>query len=171
MCVILKVKQLDTYRFLYQGQLTVMKVSKYKEEFDSYGQRKVCPKLNKYRRWAIIPYSNKGSLARRLMREKENQPITKADLQTILNHITSERYKVENYVHDEIEKVNNRVDVLRSDVNELKTDMKQVKKDIVELKTDVNELKTDMKQVKKDVNTIASDLGYVRDENQQLKSA
>lgn len=98
------------------------------------------------------------------MNEKENPSMTKADVQTILEHITSERRKVENYVHEEIEKVNNKVDALQRGVSNLKTSMTEVKKD-------VTAVKTDMKQVKEDVNTIASDLGYKRDEEKQLKSA
>lgn len=87
------------------------------------------------------------------MKDK-NTPMTKdaADVQTILDHITSERRKVENYVHEELENVNNKVDALQKGVSNLKRDMTQVK-------SDVSQLKTDMTEVKDDVNTIASELG------------
>ena len=97
-------------------------------------------------------------------KENENEPLTKADLHTILTHVTAERRHVENYVHEELDKVNNKMDALQKGVSNLKTNMTQAKKD-------VSELNTDMKQVKEDVNTIASDLGYQRDEKKQLKSA
>ena len=57
-------------------------------------------------------------------------PMTKdaADVQKILDHITSERREVENYVHKEIENVHKRVDALQKGVSNLKRDMTEVKK-------------------------------------------
>ena len=100
------------------------------------------------------------------MKEKENEnpSMTQGDVQTILDHITSERRNVENYVNEELQKVHTKMDALQNGVSNLKTDMTEVKKD-------VSALKADMKQVKEDVNTIASDLGYERDAKKQLKSA
>ena len=100
------------------------------------------------------------------MKEKENQnePLTKADLQTILDHITVSTRRVENYVNGELKHTNNKVAALQAGVSNLKRDMTQVKKD-------ASEIKTDMKQVKEDVNTITSDYGYERDEKGKLKLA
>ena len=95
------------------------------------------------------------------MKDK-NAPMTHGGFQTMLDHITSERLKVQNYVHEEMEKVNNKVDALQTGVSNLKRDMTQVKDDVSTLKTDmtqvkddVSTLKTDMTQVKDDVETIA----------------
>lgn len=100
------------------------------------------------------------------MKEKENrnEPLTKADLQTILDHITVSTQKVENYVNDELTNTNNKVEALQTGVSNLKKDMTQVKKD-------ANEIKTDVKQVKEDVNIITSDYGYERDKTGKLKLA
>ena len=99
------------------------------------------------------------------MKDKD-APMTHGEFQTMLDHITSERLKVQNYVHEEMEKVNNKVDALQTGVSNLKRDMTQVKQDVSTLKTDMTEvkddvhsLKTDMTEVKDDVNTIASELG------------
>ena len=97
-------------------------------------------------------------------KENRNEPLTKADLQTILDHITVSTQKVENYVNDELTKTNNKVEALQTGVSNLKRDMTQVKKD-------VNEIKTDVKQVKEDVNIITSDYGYERDKTGKLKLA
>ena len=85
------------------------------------------------------------------MKDK-NAPMTHGEFQTMLDHITSERLEVQNYVHEEMEKVNNKVDALQTGVSNLKRDMTQVKQD-------VSAVKTGMTQVKDDVNTIASELG------------
>ena len=105
------------------------------------------------------------------MSKKADTPMTKGDLQTILDHITDETKSVENYVHEELIKVNDKMDALQKGVSNLRTGMTQVKKDVSELKTDVNQLKSDMKQVKNDVEIVASDLGYKRDAKKTLKSA
>ena len=84
--------------------------------------------------------------------ENKDAPMTKGDLQTILDHVTTETRKVENYVHAEIENVTKKVDALQKGVSNLKRDMSEVK-------TDVSQLKTDMTEVKQDVSTIATDLG------------
>ena len=57
---------------------------------------------------------------------RDNDPITRGDLQTLFDHITSERRSVENYVDNKIEQVNTKVDALQKDVSTLKTDMKRV---------------------------------------------
>ena len=119
------------------------------------------------------------------MKEKENrnEVLTKADLQTILDHITVSTRKVENYVNAELTHTNNKVDALQTGVSNLKRDMTQVKADVSNLKTDVSEmkidmtqvkadvsdLKTDVKQVKEDIDVITSDYGYERDKNGKLK--
>ena len=54
---------------------------------------------------------------------RNNDPITKSDLQTILDHVTSERQKVENYIGDALEKTNTKVDALQKGVSGLKKDM------------------------------------------------
>ena len=74
-----------------------------------------------------------------------NDPITKSDLQTILDHITSERQKVENYIDDELEKTNTKVDALQKGVSGLKKDMSNLenKVDNLENKVDNIENKVD----------------------------
>ena len=117
------------------------------------------------------------------MKENRNASLTKADLQTILDHITDSTRKVENYVNAELTHTNNKVDALqtgvsnlkrdmtqvKADVSNLKGDMTQVKADVSNLKADVSEIKTDVKQVKEDVDIITSDYGYKRDEKGKLK--
>ena len=39
--------------------------------------------------------------------------MNKSDVQTILDHITSERRKVENYIGDKLEKTNAKIDALQ----------------------------------------------------------
>ena len=97
------------------------------------------------------------------MNEKD-KPLTKGDLQTILDHVTTERQNAEKYVNEELNKVNDKVDALQKGVSNLKRDMTQVKKD-------VGTLKTDMTQVKEDVNTIATDLGMEHDEKGRVKKS
>ena len=64
--------------------------------------------------------------------------MNKSDVQTILDHITSERRKVENYIGNELEKTNTKVDVLQKGVSGLKTDMSNIenKVDNIENKVD-----------------------------------
>ena len=70
---------------------------------------------------------------------RDNDPITRGDLQTLFDHITSERRSVENYVDNKIEQVNTKVDALQKDVSTLKTDVSTLKTDMkrVENKVDV----------------------------------
>ena len=70
---------------------------------------------------------------------RDNDPMTRGDLQTLLDHITSERRSVENYVDNKIEQVNTKVDALQKDVSTLKTDVSTLKTDMkrVENKVDV----------------------------------
>ena len=105
--------------------------------------------------------------------KNENAPATKADIQSLIDHINNQSREVKTYVHEEIERVDIKVDALQNgvsnlkrdmttvkqDVSQLKTDMTEVKQDVSQLKTDVSQLKTDMTEVKTDVNTIASELG------------
>ena len=100
-----------------------------------------------------------------------NAPMTHGEFQTMLDHITSERLKGQNYVHEEMEKVNNKVDALQTGVSNLKRDMTQVKQDVSTLKTDmtqvkqdVSTLKTDMTQVKQDVSTLKTDMTEVKED-------
>ena len=104
-------------------------------------------------------------------KENRNEPLTKADLQTILDHITVSTQKVENYVNDELTKTNNKVEALQTGVSNLKRDVSNLKRDMTQVKTDVNEIKTDVKQVKEDVDIITSDYGYERDKTGKLKLA
>ena len=46
-----------------------------------------------------------------------------ADVQTILDHITSERRKVENYIHDELTKTNTKLDALQKDLSGIREDV------------------------------------------------
>ena len=96
----------------------------------------------------------------------ENAPMTQGQFQTMIDHIANESREVKTYIHEEIEKVNNKVDALQKGVSNLKRDMTAVKQDVSQLKTDVSDLKndvsdlkTDMAEVKSDVNTIATELG------------
>ena len=78
---------------------------------------------------------------------RDNDPITRGDLQTLFDHITSERRSVENYVDNKIEQVNTKVDALQKGVSTLQ-------KDVSTLKTDVSTLKTDMKRVENKVDVL-----------------
>ncbi|MCY4552866.1 MAG: hypothetical protein OXC79_04255 [Candidatus Poribacteria bacterium] len=69
-----------------------------------------------------------------------NDPITKSDLQTILDHITSERQKVENYIDDELEKTNTKVDALQKGVSGLKKDMSNLENKVDNLENKVDNL-------------------------------
>ena len=91
--------------------------------------------------------------------KNENAPATKADIQSLIDHINNQSREVKTYVHEEIERVDIKVDALQNGVSNLKRDMTTVKQDVSQLKTDVSQLKTDMTEVKTDVNTIASELG------------
>ncbi len=93
-------------------------------------------------------------------------PMTKGDMQTILDHITSERQKTENYVHEELEKVNNRMDAMQKGISNLKKDVSTLKSDVSILKSDVSILKSDVSILKEgqaridnNVTTIADELG------------
>ena len=97
-----------------------------------------------------------------------NTPMTKGDMQTILDHITSERQKTENYIHEELEKANNRMDVmqkgisnLRKDVSTLKSDVSTLKSDVSTLKSDVSTLKEGQARIDSNVTTIADELGIL----------
>ena len=69
-----------------------------------------------------------------------NDPITKSDLQTILDHITSERQKVENYIDDELEKTNTKVDALQKGVSGLKKDMSNIENKVDNIENKVDNL-------------------------------
>ena len=95
-------------------------------------------------------------------------PMTKGDMQTILDHITSERQKTENYIHEELEKANNRMDAmqkgisnLRKDVSILKSDVSILKSDVSILKSDVSILKEGQARIDSNVTTIADELGIL----------
>ena len=51
-----------------------------------------------------------------------------ADVQTILDHITSERQKVENYIGDKLKKINTKLDALQKDVSEIKQTRNELQK-------------------------------------------
>ena len=86
-------------------------------------------------------------------------PMTKGDMQTILDHITSERQKTENYVHEELEKVNNRMDAMQKGISNLKKDVSTLKSDMSILKSDVSILKEGQARIDNNVTTIADELG------------
>ena len=69
-----------------------------------------------------------------------NDPITKGDVQTILNHITSERQKVENYINDELEKTNTKVDALQKGLSGLKKDVSNLDNKVDNLDNKVDNL-------------------------------
>ena len=83
--------------------------------------------------------------------KNENAPATKADIQSLIDHINNQSREVKTYVHEEIERVDIKVDALQKGVSNLKRDM-------TEVKSDLSQLKTDMTEVKEDVSTIASEL-------------
>ena len=81
-------------------------------------------------------------------------PMTKGDMQTILDHITSERQKTENYVHEELEKANNRMDAMQKGISNLRKDVSTLKSDVSILKSDVSTLKSDVSILKSDVSIL-----------------
>lgn len=58
----------------------------------------------------------------------QDRPLTKGDLQTILDHVTTERKNLENYVNDRLDNVENRLDTLQDDVSQLKRDVNTIAK-------------------------------------------
>ena len=66
--------------------------------------------------------------------------MNKSDVQTILDHITSERRKVENYIDDELEKTNAKVDALQKGVSGLKQDMSNLENKVDNLENKVDNL-------------------------------
>ena len=95
-------------------------------------------------------------------------PITKGDMQTILDHITSERQKTENYVHEELEyvhekleKANNRMDAMQKGIGNLRKDVSTLKSDVSTLKSDVSTLKEGQARIDNNVTTIADELGIL----------
>lgn len=86
-------------------------------------------------------------------------PMTKGDMQTILDHITSERQKTENYVHEELEKVNNRMDAMQKGISNLKKDVSTLQSDVSILKSDVSILKEGQARIDNNVTIIADELG------------
>ena len=89
--------------------------------------------------------------------------MTNADVQTILDHITSERRKVENYINDELEKTNTKVDALQRGVSGLKKDVSVLKEDVSVLKEDVSVLKEDVSVLKEDVSDLKEDVSTLTD--------
>ena len=78
------------------------------------------------------------------MKEKENgnEPLTRADLQTILDRITNERRKGDNHT-------NNLITEVRNEIAEVKCKIEALQKGVSNLqsvKKDVREIRTDMKQ-------------------------
>ena len=102
---------------------------------------------------------------------RDNDPITRGDLQTLFDHITSERRNVENYVDNKIEQVNTKVDALQKDVSTLKTDVSTLKTDVSTLKTDVSTLKADVSTLKADVSTLKVDMKRVENKVDVLTDA
>ena len=95
-------------------------------------------------------------------------PITKGDMQTILDHITSERQKTENYVHEELEyvhekleKANNRMDAMQKGIGNLWKDVSTLKSDVSTLNSDVSTLKEGQARIDNNVTTIADELGIL----------
>ena len=88
-------------------------------------------------------------------------PMTKGDMQTILDHITSERQKTESYVHEELEKVNNKMNAMQKGISNLKKDVSTLKSDVSTLKSDVSILKEGQARIDNNVTTIADELGIL----------
>lgn len=61
-----------------------------------------------------------------------------------------------------VETTNHRLDVLETDVKELKADVKDLKADVETLKTDVKDLKTDVKGLKSDFKGMRDDMGILK---------
>ena len=99
----------------------------------------------------------------------KDAPMTKGDMQTILDHITSERQKIENYVHEELEKTNNRMDAMQKGISNLKSDVSTLKSDVSTLKSDVSTLKSDVSTLKSDVSTLKSDVSTLKSDVSILK--
>ena len=47
----------------------------------------------------------------------ENAPMTRADLQTILDHVTQERRKTENYIDDQLSEIKRELKSVKDDVS------------------------------------------------------
>ena len=69
-----------------------------------------------------------------------NDPITKGDVQTILDHVTSERQKVENYINEELEKTNTKVDAIQKGLSGLKKDVSNLENKVDSLENRVDNL-------------------------------
>ena len=78
-------------------------------------------------------------------------PLTKSDLQ-----------QIGNIVEEKLQPIKTDVGQLKTDVAGLKTDVGQLKTDVAGLKTDVGQLKTDMTGVKKDLKSVKKDVRYLR---------
>ena len=61
-----------------------------------------------------------------------------------------------------VETTNHRLDVLETDVKELKADVKDLKADVKELKADVKGLKSDVKGLKSDFKGMRDDMGILK---------
>jgi chromosome segregation ATPase len=103
--------------------------------------------------------------------------MSRGDLQTILDHITSERRNVENYVNSEIKQVkseikqvNTKVDALQNGVSTLKKDVSGLKEDVSGLKEDVSDLKTDVSDLKTKVDTLTDAVIEGFDNTEQILS-
>ena len=101
---------------------------------------------------------------------RNDDPITKGGIQTILDHITLERRNVENYVNSEIKQVkseikqvNTKVDALQNGVSTLKKDVSVLKEDVSVLKEDVSVLKEDVSVLKKDMRRVESKVDTLTD--------
>ncbi|MXZ82052.1 MAG: hypothetical protein F4Z15_12040 [Gammaproteobacteria bacterium] len=97
-------------------------------------------------------------------------PMTKGDMQTILDHITSERQKTENYVHEELEKANNRMDAMQKGISNLRKDVSTLKSDVSILKSDVSTLKSDVSILKSDVSILKSDVSILKEGQARIDS-
>ncbi|MDO4338135.1 MAG: hypothetical protein Q4C91_08630 [Eubacteriales bacterium] len=81
-----------------------------------------------------------------------------APMQSDLNILKTDMIEVKSDIRD-----------LKTDVGNLKSDMVEVKADVAELKTDVAELKSDMVEVKADVAVLKSDMVEVKADIKSIK--
>jgi chromosome segregation ATPase len=71
---------------------------------------------------------------------------------------------------ERFDRIESTLEVLKSDVKELRTDVSGLKSDVKELRTDVNGLKSDVKELRTDVNGLKTDVKELRTDMNGLKT-
>ena len=97
--------------------------------------------------------------------------MNKSDVQTILDHITSERRKVENYIDDELEKTNTKVDALQKGVSGLKTDMSNLENKVDNLENKVDNLENRFDNLENKVDNLENKFDNLEDKVDNLTDA